>query len=135
MIAQPARTLPRPFALAGWLVAPGLVFAVATAASRLGLVLCPFRLATHLPCPGCGMTRAMLALCHADLRTALVAHPLSPFLAVALGVWWVNNLLAASGRPRLVTLPASAGRLWWVALAIALALWVARLAGWLPAPT
>jgi hypothetical protein len=129
------QTPSRRLALAGWLLAPPLALLVAAGAAWLGLVLCPFRLLTHLPCPGCGMTRAMLALCHGDLRAALIAHPLSPFLAVALGVWWVNNLLAASGRPRLVTLPASAGRLWWLALAAALALWIARLAGWLPAPT
>ncbi len=134
MAVQSIRPAPRPLALAGWLLAPALALVAATEASRLGLVLCPFRLLTHLPCPGCGMTRAMLALCHGGLRAALVAHPLSPFLAVALGVWWLNNLLVSAGRPRLITLPASAGRLWWVALAVALALWVARLAGWLPAP-
>ncbi len=132
MTAHSVRTPSRRLALAGWLLAPALALLAATEASRLGLVLCPFRLLTHLPCPGCGMTRAMLALGHDDLRTALVAHPLSPFLAVALVAWWVNNLLVASGRPRLLTLPASAGRLWWVALAAALALWLLRLAGWLP---
>ena len=125
-----ARIAPAPFrasALAAWLAAPAL----AAAAARLGLVLCPFRLVTHLPCPGCGMTRALLALCHGDLRTALAAHPLSPFLAIALGLWWVNNLLLSSGRPPLITLPDSLGRLWWLALAVTLALWLARLAGYL----
>ncbi len=135
MAAQAVETPSRRLALAGWLLAPALALLAAAVASRLGLVLCPFRLLTHLPCPGCGMTRAMLALGHGDLRAALIAHPLSPFLAIALVAWWANNVLVASGRPRLVTLPASAARLWWLALIAALALWAARLAGWLPAPT
>jgi hypothetical protein len=130
---QSARTSLRPVPLAGWLAAPGLAFLAATEATRLGLVLCPFRLLTHVPCPGCGMTHAMLALCRGDLRAALIAHPLSPFLAAALGVWWVNGVLDALGRPRLVKLPAAAARLWWLALAVALALWIARVAGCLPA--
>ena len=78
------------------------------------------------------MTRAMLALSHGDLRAAVIAHPLSPLVAVALSVWWMNNLLAASGRRPRMGLPASAGRLGWVALAVTLAVWVARLAGYLP---
>ena len=123
------------FALVGWLLAPVLALLVATEASRLGLVLCPFRLITHLPCPGCGMTRALLALFHGDLHSALTIHPLSPFAAALLSGWWVNNLLLALGRPKAVNVPDAVTRLWWVALMIALVLWIARLAGHLgPTP-
>jgi hypothetical protein len=115
----------------GWLLAPGLAWLVAEAASRLGLVLCPFRRITHLPCPGCGMTRALLALLRGDLHSALAVHPLSPFVAVLLGGWWLNNLLVALGRPKAVIVPTPIARLWWVALAITLVWWVARLAGYL----
>lgn len=46
-----------------------------------GPVVCPFRLLTGLPCPGCGMTRAWVFAMHGQLRPALAANP---FVVVAL---------------------------------------------------
>jgi hypothetical protein len=37
---------------------------------------CPFQTATGLYCPGCGSTRALHALLHADLPAALSMNPL-----------------------------------------------------------
>jgi hypothetical protein len=34
-----------------------------------------------IPCPGCGLTRATLALARGDLRGALALHPLAPLIA------------------------------------------------------
>ncbi len=45
---------------------------------------CPIRYATGVPCPGCGMTRAWLAVLHGDLAAAFAYHPL--FWAVPLAV-------------------------------------------------
>jgi RsiW-degrading membrane proteinase PrsW (M82 family) len=39
--------------------------------------LCMFARVTHHPCPGCGLTRATLALLHGNLGEALHFHPLS----------------------------------------------------------
>jgi hypothetical protein len=52
------------------------------------LILCPFRLLTGLPCPGCGMTRAFCAIGHGELWRAVRFNLLSPavFLA-AIAVW------------------------------------------------
>jgi hypothetical protein len=36
---------------------------------------CPFQEALGLPCPGCGLSRASVALLHGDLRSALLIHP------------------------------------------------------------
>jgi len=44
--------------------------------------LCPFRWVTGLPCPGCGLTRSVVAAAHGDVGQALVFHPLG--LAVLL---------------------------------------------------
>ncbi len=131
MTAGSLRETPRRLARAGWLLAPGLALLLATEASRLGLVLCPFRRLTHLPCPGCGMTRALLALGRGDLHGALTFHPLSPFVAALLIGWWVNNLLVASGRPRALKAPDAVLRLSWVGVVAALVLWGARLSGYL----
>jgi len=77
------------------------------------------------------MTRALLALLHGDLHSAIAIHPLSPFVAALLAGWWVNSLLSALGSPKAVNVPDAVRRLWWVALMIALVLWGARLAGYL----
>lgn len=44
---------------------------------------CIFRKVTGVPCPGCGMTRAHLAVLHLDLQGAFFYHPLW-FLPVPL---------------------------------------------------
>ena len=47
--------------------------------------LCPFRLATGLPCPGCGSTRAVAAFCRGDLVAAWQFNPVG-LLTVLVGV-------------------------------------------------
>jgi len=51
--------------------------------------LCPTAFFLGIPCPGCGLTRATLALLHGDLRGALQLHPLvfilAPLFSFALG--------------------------------------------------
>lgn len=83
-------------------------------------VLCPFRRLTGVPCPGCGLTRAVVALAHGDVAGAVALHPLAlPAVTVAigiLGVWVVRGQL-----PR-TTWPVVAG-----ALALVLAVWAVRL--------
>lgn len=54
-------------------------------------VLCPFRWATSLPCPFCGMTRGLAALLHGRIVEAIEHHPFSP-LALA------GILATAAGR-------------------------------------
>lgn len=41
-----------------------------------GFPICPTAAVLGIPCPGCGLTRATLALLHGDLRGALRFHPL-----------------------------------------------------------
>lgn len=45
---------------------------------------CPFHAWTGLPCPGCGSTRAALALLRGDFTGALALNPLAT-LAIVLG--------------------------------------------------
>jgi hypothetical protein len=75
---------------------PGAVAAVALLGAvvvplhwiEVGPLLCPFRLLTGLPCPGCGMARSVVALAHGDLQGSLFYHPLG-FVVVAVGVMLV----------------------------------------------
>lgn len=48
-----------------------LVYALVIALTPLS---CPFWMVTGLPCPGCGMSRALLALVRLDIKTAFSYH-------------------------------------------------------------
>ncbi len=56
-----------------------------------GPVICPFRLATGLPCPGCGLTRSWVHLLHGQLVEALTANPFG-IVALALAVLLVGTV-------------------------------------------
>ena len=111
---------------------------VATGAGLLGLILagvtvCPFALVTRQPCPGCGLSRATMALARGDLPAALHFHPLVPVVLpaaaayVALGLWrWLKN-------GRFESFAAERGRLS-TAIAVVLGVllfgvWIARFFG------
>lgn len=53
-------------------------------------ILCPFRLATGLPCPFCGLTRSLFAAGQGRWQASFDLHPLGPAVlllaAVMLGV-------------------------------------------------
>lgn len=82
---------------------------VAMGVSTVGAIgggpsLCPVALLTGTACPGCGMTRGIVALVRGDMSASWAAHPLATFVLaqVVVGVgWWT-----ASGRGR-VTAPTS----------------------------
>ncbi|MBX3190179.1 MAG: DUF2752 domain-containing protein [Labilithrix sp.] len=54
-----------------------------TALGALGLVSCPTARHLHVPCPGCGMTRALALLTSGDLGGSLAMHPLAVPTALA----------------------------------------------------
>lgn len=73
-----------------WLIPA--VFFVASALGGMatsGPVLCLFRLVSGVPCAGCGMTRAFVAIAHGELPAAIVYNPLSPAAWLWMGVWWL----------------------------------------------
>lgn len=120
------------------LVAAGLV-ALAFALALLDTPLCPTAFFFGVPCPGCGLTRATLALLHGDFAAALRFHPLAPLLAPlfagAIAKVLIDYVRAAPPRPapawwttRTATLLASA------LLALTLGVWLARFAGYFGGP-
>lgn len=57
---------------------------------------CPFKLATGIPCPGCGMGRATLALAHGDIMSSLHCNLLCIPFTIAIWtvvVWMIADLL------------------------------------------
>jgi hypothetical protein len=109
------------------------VFAVSalwSPADLPGLVLCPFRALTGLPCPGCGMTRAFCSLGHGDLSGAFGYNALAPFVFAAALLHWAHSLVtvlkfnsARAALERLKPTQRAAGLM----LAVTLVWWVVRL--------
>jgi len=79
-----------PFFLLGFLLAR-----YATPVFAL-LPACAFRAAFGFPCPGCGATRAGLALAQGELLAALAYHPLFVVCIGVLSLWsakgWLEKL-------------------------------------------
>lgn len=110
-----------------------LVIAALAGAVAAGIPLCPVAIIARHPCPGCGLTRATLALLHGHVGEAAHLHPLvfivTPIVAVAFaynalayvqrGQWFASESL----RNRWLT------RAWLVLGALMLTLWIARFFG------
>jgi hypothetical protein len=81
-----------------------------------GPVICPFRLLTGLPCPGCGLTRSWVYLAHGSWGESLAAHPFG-VVAVALVLALVAAVIVARvRRVRAPDLDALVRRPWLVVL-------------------
>lgn len=55
------------------------------------LGLCPIRNITGLPCPGCGMTRAFLAVARFDFARAFEFHPLFWLIPLIFLIYLLRN--------------------------------------------
>jgi hypothetical protein len=66
---------------------------------------CLSRRLFHLPCPGCGMTRAFAHLAKGEWSAALTLHPLAPVVALEIVAGWAAWGLGLASRQRPVRLP------------------------------
>ena len=94
-----SRTLP---AATEWIAAGGVAaaagaFVLSPDGIDDGPVVCPFRLLTGLPCPGCGLTRSWVYLAHGQWRDSFLANPFGIVL-VALLVALVAAVVVARAR-------------------------------------
>lgn len=71
---------------------------VAAVSAGVGGWPCPFRSALGIPCPGCGLTRASLALLGGDFATAFGLHAFAPVLLLGLAAFAAAGLLPAARR-------------------------------------
>lgn len=110
-----------------------LVGVLLGAAVALGIPLCPFAIVTRHPCPGCGLTRATLALAHGHLEEALHFHPLSVVVAPVVIAAFSYNAFAYVTRGRWAATEAAQGRsitrLGVVLAAAMIMVWIARFFG------
>jgi len=90
---------------------------------------CLMRALLHAPCPGCGLTRSVAAICRGDIRQSLRYHPLGGFVvaaAVAATVWPA----VAVRSPVVAARVARAARSVWTVAAVGvlmMAVWALRL--------
>ncbi|HEX8150089.1 MAG TPA: DUF2752 domain-containing protein [Pyrinomonadaceae bacterium] len=59
---------------------------------------CPVKGALGIPCPGCGLTRATVALLRGEFAAAFAAHAFAPVLLLGLAALAVAALLPAGRR-------------------------------------
>ncbi len=94
--------LRRHFDSTAWVCSAVLLIAVAAGRlPHLPLPKCPWRMLLGIQCPGCGLTRAFVALAQGDLRAAWTFHPWAfPLFAGAVWFaarpWW---LALRAGKP------------------------------------
>ncbi len=96
--------------------------------------LCPTRFYFHVPCPGCGSTRAVLALLHGDVHAALALNPVG-LVAAALAVpslAWILRGVVREGR--VVDLPRWLRVVWTGVIGALFVVWIARFFGALGGP-
>jgi hypothetical protein len=116
----------------------GCVFAAGFA---VDFPLCPVAASTGQPCPGCGLTRALVAALQGEFTAAYHLHPLVFLLAPILGALLLLWLLETSPRYRAISRGASQAlpKLAWTSLSLCLLLlllgvWLGRFAGYLGGP-
>lgn len=138
----------RPAAAGGTVVAAAVVGATALTTavvvpesmSTNGPVLCPFRLVTGLPCPGCGLTRSWVAIGHGDLHGAFAYNAFGPLSMAFVASLVVLVAAVALTVPRRLSRVESILRhpvVWtvaglWVAYGIARGIDAVANTGWFP---
>jgi hypothetical protein len=102
--------------------------------------LCPMASTLGVPCPGCGLTRATLALLRGDFSSSWHLHPLA-WLLTPLFVGFMAgaafDLVRDPGQPRRARIPWNHRAVSAVATAIlivTLGVWFARFAGFFGGP-
>jgi hypothetical protein len=63
---------------------------------------CPIRAATGVPCPGCGLSRASIAMVKGDWQTMTQYHLFAPLFAIALLIITTGLLLPVNAHGKLV---------------------------------
>lgn len=63
---------------------------------------CPILAATGVPCPGCGLTTAILELLHGDFSASIRTHAFAPLFLFAVVILFTAFLLPEQLRSRLV---------------------------------
>ncbi|GIW96205.1 MAG: hypothetical protein KatS3mg110_4246 [Pirellulaceae bacterium] len=56
--------------------------------------LCGYRILTGHNCPGCGLTRSIVSICHGQWWRAMNFHPLGPLVLLGVPAWLAHMCAA-----------------------------------------
>lgn len=105
----PARTHPWTLFFGPWSVGVGATIVVGALVGAwwidpvsLGVDLCWFHRLTALPCPGCGLTRSVVALVRGEWWASLTFHPFGPLVLGWALVATASALLRGPRRQRAI---------------------------------
>ena len=79
------------------------VLQIISAFSDLSLWKCPIYHGLGVPCPGCGLSRALRRLLQGDWRTAMTIHAFAPVLLFALILLGCAGLLPEPYRGKMIS--------------------------------
>jgi hypothetical protein len=96
---------------------------------EIQLPLCPFKIITGLPCPTCGLTRAVMAMTRLDFAAAFAFNPLGFAAAIGIGLYLLYAAIVLTARlprfrPRLTRRDMNVGRIAVLALLAANWAWL-----------
>ena len=94
-----------------------------------GPAICPVRNSVGVPCPGCGLTRATVALLHGDVAGALHYHPVVWLMLPIFLLMVVEEVYIFVRRERLTLLSRIPNVVWWPVGLIILVVWISRFFG------
>lgn len=94
--------------------------------------ICIYKATLGIPCPGCGMTRALTAFVKGDYPLAFHMHPLWPMIVIGclIGLW-----VLATRKEHLIqqlSLGKQANRLWLFVFAVVFFVYVLRMIFYFP---
>ncbi|MGI6108357.1 MAG: DUF2752 domain-containing protein [Eubacteriaceae bacterium] len=87
--------------------------------------MCDFYRMTGFYCPGCGGTRAVLALLSGDFAGAFLFHPFVPYLFVT-GGWFCGRCALHWCVPGKVSYPQFSQKWIWIGIAVILVQWIVK---------
>lgn len=138
LVRKPSRTDNALYAAGLIILAAGLAFGLfqafaPDAAMRLRWPLpCPFDSLLHIPCLGCGATRALRALLSGRVWESFLWHPAVPFFAAELLAFMISQTAGRVSRGRIHMLTFSDVYIY-ALLAVLLLQWAFKLlTGWRP---
>lgn len=107
-----------------------LPLSILLAMAAVEFPLCPTRLFVGVPCPGCGLTRATLAMLQLDFAAVWRFHPMAPVMTPIVAWFLGKPILEELGWiPRHRVFVKVPNAVWGVLLVLFLGLYVARLGG------
>ena len=119
-------------------VATAVLGGVAAVLIFAGVTICPFALTTRHPCPGCGMTRAVLSAVHGDFRGSFHHHPLAIVMVPLVAYIFSRNFIGYVRNGRWSEGEAVKNKVldvFFIVIAVAMmVVWIARFFGALGGP-